>query len=67
MEKENEANSTDEIEVTEEMVMAAAQVLWAEDVLALTDGWAWDLAKRMLERAAAAYRDRRRVSDPEVA
>ena len=40
-----------EIEVTPEMICAAARILLADPFLDLSVGWAEELAKRMLERA----------------
>jgi hypothetical protein len=49
----NETTERKEIEITEEMVEAAAEVLRDDPGLDLimTGGWATDLATRMLERA----------------
>jgi hypothetical protein len=48
-----ESDEHGEIEVTEEMIRAAAKVLWAEPLLEpdMTMGWAEDIATRMLRCA----------------
>jgi hypothetical protein len=39
------------VEITEEMISAAAEVLWTETSLDVSQIWAELLAKRMLQRA----------------
>jgi hypothetical protein len=43
-----------EIEITEEMVEAAAEVLWSRDLLEIGEGLALSLAEEMLKCALAA-------------
>ena len=46
-----------EIEITPEMIEAAAKVLWSRDLLQIGEGLAMGLASEMLERALAARFD----------
>ncbi len=55
---------SEKIGITDEMIDAAAQVLLAESALDLmTEGWAWGLARQMLECALALVGSQRRVRD----
>ena len=66
MAEKPESNSTDEIEITAEMIEAAAEVLWAEPALErdMTRGWAADIATRMLRRALIEHRVQKCESGP---
>jgi len=53
MERKNEGNSTDEIEITSAMIRAAAEVLWKHPLLDVPEGWAEELAAAVLRRGLA--------------
>jgi hypothetical protein len=54
----SEPEERGEIEITEEMVEAAAEVLWSRDLLEIGEGLALSLAEEMLKCALAARHER---------
>jgi len=55
---ERETNSTGEIEITPEMIEAAAEVLWHRRTLDITESLAEGLAREMLTCALSVFRGR---------
>jgi hypothetical protein len=45
------------IAISDDMIRAAAAVLFNEPLLAISEGWAEDLATEMLERALSQYHE----------
>jgi hypothetical protein len=45
-----------QIEITPAMIEAAAEILWKDPLLDITEGWAEDLAEKMLRCALRASR-----------
>jgi hypothetical protein len=46
-----------EIGIQEETIRVAAEILFNEPLLDISEGWAEDLATRMLERALSRFRE----------
>jgi hypothetical protein len=55
-----------DIEITEEMISAAAEVLWKDPLLEISESWAEEKAREMLLRVWSKYREKTDAIGPEV-
>ena len=62
----NETEKHEEIEVTEEMISAAAEVLWKDPLLEISESWAEEKAREMLLLVWSKHRGKTDAIGPEV-
>jgi hypothetical protein len=60
------AGAPDELQITDDMIFVAAEVLWRFPLLEISEGLAEELAKKMLVRALLVHHKKIDVADLEV-